>query len=308
MPDIEGLDAIDAWTSREATATEELPRSVLIVGAGATGIELAQVFARYGVPTTLIASSARIFPLGHPRDSTALDATLRRDGVTIRTGARAVKARAGDSAEAHEIELADGSSARGHTIIVAVGRTPSVAGLGLETIDVDTSGGRLAVGDDLRVADGVFAAGDAAGRGMHSHLAAYEGRMAVRIALGDDVRPDYRAVPRAVYTDPEVAEVGLQLDEARRLGHDAFETSIDLADTAKGAAAEATGHVTIVADRKTRALLGAFIGGPGAAEAIHEPVLAIRMGATLEVLADTIHAFPTVARALGDLVADVANR
>jgi dihydrolipoamide dehydrogenase len=148
----------------------------------------------------------------------------------------------------------------------------------------------------------VFVAGDAAGPEMHTHLADYQGRMAVRIALGDSVRPDYRAIPRAVYTDPEVADVGLQLEAARAAGHDALEVSVSLSDTAKGSVGGATGHVTLVVDRRARTLLGAFLAGPAATEAIHEAVLAIRTGTTLDVLADTIHAFPTVARVMGDLI------
>ena len=306
IPHIDGLDAIDAWTSREATTTRALPESLVILGAGATGVELAQVFARNGVRTTLVASGSRIYPRGHPRNSAALDATLRADGVEIRTGIRATRVRAGAGASgAHVIDLSDGSTAEGHAVLLAVGRRLPLEGLGLETLGIDISPGRLAVGPDLRISGGVFVAGDVAGPEMHTHLADYQGRMAVRIALGDDVRPDYRAIPRAVYTDPEVAGVGLQLEEARAAGHDAFEASVSLADTAKGSVTEATGHVTIVVDRGTRTLRGAFIAGPAATEAIHEAVLAIRTSTTLDVLADTIHAFPTVARVMGDLFAQV---
>jgi dihydrolipoamide dehydrogenase len=302
IPHIDGLDTIEAWTSREATTTRDLPESLVILGAGATGVELAQVFARNGVHTTLVASGQRIYPKGHPRDSAALDATLRADGVDIRTGVRAtrVRARAGASGS-HVVDLDDGSMAEGHAVLVAVGRTLPLAGLGLETLGIDIATGALAVGPDLRIADRVFVAGDVAGPEMHTHLADYQGRMAVRIALGDHVLPDYRAIPRAVYTDPEVAGVGLALEVARAAGHDAFEATVSLTDTAKGSVAQATGHVTIVVDRGTRTLLGAFIAGPAAAEAIHEAVLAIRARTTLDVLADTIHAFPTLARVMGDL-------
>ena len=308
IPGVEGLDGIEAWTSRDAATTRVLPESLVILGAGATGVEMAQVFARFGVATTLVASGPRIYPKGHPRNSAALDATLRGNGVVIRTGVRAVRVRGSAGASgAHVVDLSDTSWVQGHTILLAVGRTLPLARLGLESLGIDASTGRLAVGPDLRIADGVFVAGDLAGPEMHTHLAAYQGRMAVRIALGDGVRPDYRAIPRAVYTDPEVAGVGLDLEAARTAGHDAFEATVDLADTAKGSAAEATGHVTIVADRGTRTLLGAFIAGPAATEAIHEAVLAIRTRTTLYVLADTIHAFPTLARVLGDLVAQVVD-
>jgi pyruvate/2-oxoglutarate dehydrogenase complex dihydrolipoamide dehydrogenase (E3) component len=302
IPEIEGLDAIHPWTSREATTTRTLPASLAILGAGATGVELAQVFARNGVPTTLIASGPRIYPRGHPRNAAALDATLRADGVDIRTGVRATRVRAGaGAAGSHAIDLSDGSVAQGHEVLLAVGRRLPLAGLGLETLGIDIAR-PLAVGQDLRIADTVFVAGDVAGPEMHTHLADYQGRMAVRLALGDDVRPDYRAVPRAVYTDPEAAGVGLELEAALAAGHDALEATVDLADTAKGAVAGAAGHVTIVVDRRARTLLGAFIAGPAATEAIHEAVLAIRTGTTLDVLADTVHAFPTMARVMGDLI------
>ena len=304
VPVIDGIDTITPWTNREATSTRELPASLVILGGGPTGVELAQVFARYGVPTALVASQPRINPKGHPRNSAALEATLRADGVEIRTGVRAVRVRARTATSgAHAIDLSDGTSVTGHEILLAVGRTVPLAGLGLETLGIDVSRGTLAVGPDLRIAPDVFVVGDPAGPEMHTHLSHYQGEMAVRIALGDDVRPDYRAIPNAVYTDPEVAGVGLSLEEAVAAGHDAFEEVVDLATTAKGYVAEATGHVTIVVDRPTRTLLGAFIAGPAASEVIHEAVLAIKTRTTLDVLADTIHAFPTVARAMGGLFA-----
>ena len=304
VPVIDGIDTITPWTNREATSTRELPASLVILGGGPTGIELAQVFARYGVPTALVASQPRINPKGHPRNSAALEATLRADGVEIRTGVRAVRVRArAATSGAHVIDLSDGTSVAGHEVLLAVGRTVPLAGLGLESLGIDVSRGTLAVGPDLRIAPDVFVVGDPAGPEMHTHVSHYQGEVAVRMALGDDVRPDYRAIPNAVYTDPEVAGVGMSLEEAVAAGHDAFEEVVDLATTAKGYVAEATGHVTIVADRPTRTLLGAFIAGPAASEVIHEAVLAIKTRTTLDVLADTIHAFPTVARAMGGLFA-----
>jgi dihydrolipoamide dehydrogenase len=301
VPSIDGLDAITPWTNREATSTRELPASLVILGAGPTGVEMAQVFARYGVPTTLVASRPRVNPKGHPRNSAALEAILRGDGVDVRTGVRAVRVRARAGAGgAHAIDLSDGTAVEGHELLLAVGRTFPVADLGLDTIGLEPAAD-LAVGPDLRIADGVFVAGDPAGPEMHTHVAHYQGELAVRIALGDDVRPDYRAIPRAVYTDPEVAGVGLSLEDARAEGHDAFEEVADLATTAKGYAAEATGHVTIVVDRRTRTLLGAFVAGPAASEVIHEAVLAVKTRTSLDVLADTIHAFPTTARVMGGL-------
>ena len=302
VPDLEGLATIVPWTNRQATSTRELPTSLIVLGAGPTGVEMAQVFARYGVPTTLVASQERVNPRDHERNSSFLESALRQEGVDVRTGVRAVRVRARAAPTgAHVVELSDGASVEGHELLLAVGRSYPLAGLGLETLGLDVSDGTLSVGPDLRVAEEVFMVGDPAGPEMHTHLAHYQGEMAVRIALGDAVRPDYRAIPRAVYTDPEVAGVGLTLEEATAAGHDAFEETADLATSAKGYVAEADGHVTIVVDRERRVLLGAFMAGPAASEAIHEAVLAIKLEAPLEALADTIHAFPTAARVMGGL-------
>lgn len=309
IPRIEGLDSIVPWTNRDATTTRDLPASLLILGAGPTGVEMAQVFARYGVPTVLVAAQPRVNPKDHPRNSAALEAGLRRDGVDVRTGVRALRVRARAAASgAHVVDLSDGSSVEGHEILLAVGRTLPLAGLGLETVGVDTDAAVLAVGPDLRIADGVYVAGDAGGPEMHTHLAHYQGELAVRIALGDDVRPDYSAIPRVVYTDPEVAGVGLTLDQATAAGFDAFEEVADLATTAKGYVAEASGHVTIVVDRRTRTLRGAFIAGPAASEVIHEAVLALKTQTPIDVLADMIHAFPTTARVMGSLFTQALQR
>jgi dihydrolipoamide dehydrogenase len=302
VPNLEGLEAIRPWTNREATSTRELPASLAILGGGPTGVELSQVFARFGVPTALIASQPRILPHDHPRNSEAVAAGLRRDGVDIRTGVRALRIRAGGgSAGAHVVELSDGGAVEGHEILLAVGRTLPLVGLGLETIGVQVADGRTVVGPDLRIADRVFVAGDVAGPELHTHMAHYQGELAVRIALGASARPDYSAIPRAVYTDPEAAGVGLTLEQAIKAGYDAFEEFADLATSAKGYVAEASGHVTIVVDRRSRALVGAFIAGPAASEAIHEAVLAVKAGTSMDVLADTIHAFPTTARVMGGL-------
>lgn len=140
------------------------------------------------------------------------------------------------------------------------------------------------------------------------HLAVYQGEMVARIALGEDLRPDHRAIPHATYTDPQTAGVGLQFDEAIKGGHDAFEETTDYATSAPGYIAEAAGHVSIVVDRLARVLLGAFIAAPGAADAIGEAVLAIRTRTPLGVLADTIHPFPTTVRVMGGLFAQAARR
>jgi pyruvate/2-oxoglutarate dehydrogenase complex dihydrolipoamide dehydrogenase (E3) component len=306
-PPIPGLDAIDVWTNEQATLARELPASLVVLGGGPTGCELAQVYVRFGVPTTIIQSGPRLSPTDHPRNSEAIRAGLERDGVDVRTGVRAVAARrATDAGGAHEIELDDGSTVAGHAILVAVGRSFPIDDIGLEHYDIDPSGRTPYPRDGrLHVANGLYIVGDAAGPELHTHQAHYQGQRAVRMARGAVVEPDYRALPRATYTDPEAASVGVTLDEAREAGLDAFELVVEYPNSAKGSAIEAKlGHITIIVDRATRELAGAAMACPDASAAIHECVLAIKAHIPMDVLAETIHAFPSTSRIFNGLFND----
>lgn len=306
-PPLEGLDGITPWTNRDATLARELPRSLLVLGGGPTGCELAQVYARFGVPVTVVQSGPRLVPTDHPRNATAIRFALERDGVRVSTGARAVRVRPGAGSDgAHVIDLDDGRTAEGHEVLLAVGRTFPLEDLGLEHYGVAVRGPDAYRRDgSLRLADGLWIAGDPAGPELHTHQAHYQGELAVRMALGETATPDYRALPRATYTDPEASSVGIWLDRAREAGIDAFECVAEFPTSAKGYAVEAeTGHVTIVVDRATRQLVGAAMACPDASAAIHECVLAIRARVTVDVLADTIHAFPSTSRILNGLFAE----
>lgn len=314
VPPMEGLDRITAWTNREGTSTRQLPESLLIMGGGPTGVELAQVYARYGVPVTIIDSNDRLLSRDHPRNSAAITEALERDGVTVRTGVRATRAEPIEGAHAAKgalgpsrVHLSDGSTIDGHAVLIAIGRAFPLDDLGFESVSVQVVDGRVKPDERLRLAENVFIAGDPAGPEMHTHVSHYEGEMAVRIALGEDVTPDFRAIPRATYTDPEASSVGMLLEEAKKAGHDAIERTIDIGTSAKGFVTKSGGHVTLVVDRADGQLLGAFVAGPGASEVIHEAVLAIKARIPIEVLADTIHAFPTTARVMGTLFMQVAK-
>jgi pyruvate/2-oxoglutarate dehydrogenase complex dihydrolipoamide dehydrogenase (E3) component len=205
--------------------------------------------------------------------------------------------------------MSDGSTVQGHAVLLAIGRVYPLANLGLETLGIEGADGNGGLRPDatLQISPDVFFVGDPAGPEMHTHLAHYEGEIAVRIALGDEVGPDFRAIPRATYTDPETSSVGLLLDQATEQGFDAIERTADVGQSAKGFVSESGGHVTIVVDRERQTLLGAFIAGPGASETIHEAVLAVKLQVPLHILADTLHAFPTTARVMGNLFAEVAR-
>ncbi|MEX2183713.1 MAG: NAD(P)/FAD-dependent oxidoreductase [Chloroflexota bacterium] len=307
VPPMQGLAAIPIWSNDEATLARDLPRSLLVLGGGPTGCELAQVYARFGVPVSIVQSGPRLAPTDHPRNSATIRATLERDGVVVRTGVRAVRAEAAAGRDgAHVIHLDDDSTAEGHVVLAAVGRAFPIDDLGLEHYGIDPSGRTPYPRDGrLRIAEGLYVAGDPAGPELHTHQAHYQGELVARMVAGERLEPDYRALPRATYMDPEAASVGLTLDAATDAGIDAFEMTTDFATSVRGYGIEATlGHVSIVVDRRSGELVGAAMACPDASAAIHECVLAIKAHVPVETLAETIHAFPSTARTLNGLFAD----
>jgi dihydrolipoamide dehydrogenase len=230
----------------------------------------------------------------------------------VRTGVRAVAAHAGAGADGkHVIDLDDGSTAEGHIVMAAIGREIPLDEIGLEHYDLDTSGRTPPYPRDgrLKIAEGLYAVGDAGGPELHTHQAWYQGELAARMIRGEKLSPDYRALPRATYTDPEAAFVGMTLDQAKEAGHDAFELVTDFAKSDRGYGIEAKlGHVTIVIDRGSRELVGAAMACPDGSAAIHECVLAIQAHVTVDVLANTIHAFPSTSRIFNGMFADALKK
>ena len=226
IPSLPGLEQAGHWTNREGTSLRELPDGVVVLGGGPSGLELGQVYARYGVPVTIVHPRDRLNDRDHPRSSRLLADALNRDGVQIRLNARATGVRAGAGQDGrHVVELSDGSTVEGAALLMTIGRDIPLAELNLAAIGVEPEEGRVQVDDRLRIAPNVYVAGDVAGPELHTHTAHYQGEIAVRIALGEDVRPDHTAIPRAIYTDPETSSTGLLVEQARERGIDAFELS-----------------------------------------------------------------------------------
>jgi pyruvate/2-oxoglutarate dehydrogenase complex dihydrolipoamide dehydrogenase (E3) component len=315
VPPIEGIHEVGYWTSRDGTSLRHLPSSIIVLGGGPVGVELAQVYARFGVKTTIVQSDDRILARDHPKNSAVVATQLLEDGVEIRTKVRGVAARAGGAGRI--LELSDGTAVEGTELMIAIGRRPaSLRDLGAEEAGVELDERGAGKPDEkFRVGEAVFVAGDVAGGLQFTHIADYEGRVAARAALGQAVRADLLSVPRTTFTEPETGAVGMTVKEANDRGIDAEEFSSDFSTSARGYTIEgpelrrgARGHVTIVVDRERKVLIGSFAACPGASELIHEAVLAIKLAVPLQVLADTIHAFPTGARVFGNLVADVTRR
>ena len=308
IPQLPGLDQIEYWTNKMGTGTRRLPDGLVVLGGGPSGVELSQVYARFGVAVTIVHPRDRIHDREHPRSSEFLAKGLERDGVTLRLNSRAVgvRPRAGTNGR-HVVDLSDGPSVEGEAIMLTIGREVPVEDLNLGAIGVDAADGRVKSDDHLRIAPNVYVAGDIAGPELHTHTGHYQGELAAMMALGDDVVPDLHAIPRATYTDPETASVGLTAEQAQAKGIDAVEFTQDLSKTARGEVIEAQGHVTIAVDRGSRTLVGAFMAGPAVSETIHEAVLAVKAHISIDVLADTIHAFPTTARVLGTAFIEAAR-
>ncbi len=309
IPKVDGLAEAGFWDSDDGTSLRELPSSIVVVGGGEGGVELAQVYIRFGVRTTIVQSTDRLLPRDHPRNAEVITEQLKYEGVEVRTGVRPKSVSVGGAGR--RVELTDGSTVEATQVLVAIGRKPSdLRALGAEETGVMLDANGTGKPDaQMRIADGLYVAGDCAGGLQFTHVADYEGRIAVRAALGQRVFADLNAVPRTTFTDPESSAVGISLDEAWAQGIDAFEVTEDFAKTARGYTIEgAIGHVTAVIDRERGTLLGAFAACPGASEIIHEAVLAMKLRVPVAVLADTIHAFPTAARVFGNLMADAAKQ
>jgi pyruvate/2-oxoglutarate dehydrogenase complex dihydrolipoamide dehydrogenase (E3) component len=298
-PPVDGLDALDGvWTTREATGAREVPGTLLVLGGGAVGVELAQAFTRLGSAVTVVEHRERLLgqeaaPLGD-----ALAAALEAHGVTLRLGRAATRVTRRDGE--YVLALDDGSELRGDRLLVATGRTPRVAELGLETLGIEPSKRGIEVDEALRAGDGVWAIGDVTGIMPFTHVGKYQARVAAASILGRPARADYRAVPRVIFTDPQVAAVGA--GEATHVG------TVELAGVARTATYTRAydtrpGFLTLLSDG-TR-LTGAHAVGPEAGEWLQQATLAIRAEIPLDVLRDTIQPFPTFSEAFVQALAAI---
>lgn len=296
-PPIEGLSQIQPWTTAEALTCPDLPRRLIILGGGAAGCELAQVYATFGSQVTLVEGAERLLPVEPAFAGEMLAGVLRRAGVDVRLGSPAAKAeRAG---EGLALLLADGLRIEADRLLLASGRRPRLGGLGLEILGINVQPGEiLPVDARCQAGEALWAAGAAAGSG-HTHMARYQAGIVAANILGQDREADYRAVPRAVYTDPSVFAVGLTPAEAAAAGMTIFTAGAHLAGTARARLDTCdAGYVELYAEAGSGLLAGAAAIGPGAADWMAEVTLAIRAAVPVTTLADVVHAFPTYGEVL----------
>ena len=297
-PPIDGLDEAEVWTNREATQLRDVPGRAVVVGGGPVGLELGQFLSRVGAQVTLVQSADRLINREDPRVGELIAAALADDGVDVRVGRRvaAVARQAGGT----RVTLDDGSTVDTDVVVIGAGRRPRTSGLGLETVGVEPGERGLAVDDRCRVAPGLWAVGDVTGVALFTHVAKYQARIVADNILGRDRRAQYRGIPRVVFSDPEIAAVGLTAAQAREQGHDVATATVSIPDALARPwtyERDPRGELGLVADRARGVLLGAWAVAPLASEWIHQAALAVRAEVPLDVLLDGVAQFPTYAEA-----------
>lgn len=301
VPLVEGLDDVEVLTNENVFDLDDRPGTLAVLGGGAVGCELAQAFRRLGSAVTVVEGAPTLLGREEPEAQEAVSGVLQREGVTVRTGATAVRVDAGPV-----LHLDDGTTIAGSHLLVAVGRTPSTDGLGLETAGVRLEKRRIVTDEHLRAADTVWAAGDCTSTLQFTHVGDEQGRLAARNAFAGALpwkrgTWDDRVVPWVTFTEPEVGHVGLTEAQAhasygdRAMVSTAWERHGDRARTA----GETEGFVKLIAlpgkigGMLTGKLLGMTAVGPMAGELIAEGALSMRTGSLVGRMAQTIHAYPT---------------
>ncbi len=305
-PPIDGLADVDHWTNREAIETEVVPGSLAVLGGGAIGLELAQMFARFGAAVTVVEALPRLLPGEEPEAGALLAEVLAGEGLTLHTAAKATAVRAVDGRV--EVDLDGGASVRAERLLVATGRRADLDRIGATSIGVAPDARFLPVDERLRVADGVWAIGDVTGKGLFTHVAMYQARIAVADILGREVAPaEYDALPRVTFTDPEVGSVGLSEEDARDAGVAVQTGWTRVPSTARGWLHKAgnEGFIKLVADAEREVLVGATSVGPVGGEVLGLLTLAVHAAVPLARMRDMIYAYPTFHRGVEDALRDL---
>jgi pyruvate/2-oxoglutarate dehydrogenase complex dihydrolipoamide dehydrogenase (E3) component len=298
-PSLDGLADVDHWTNRDAIWASAIPASLVVLGGGAVGVELAQFFRRMGCEVALVEYNAHLLARLDADAGTLLAERFEGDGIRVLVNAHSERVEATDAGI--RLHLASGETLDAERLLVATGRRPRVDGLGLENLGVEITGRGVTVDDRLRAGDRVWAIGDAAGVGLLTHLGKYQARVAAANIAGRDVRADYRAIPAAVFTDPQVASVGVM--EGDGIVTARYEITGGRLSTYEKP--RRPGFVKLAADRARRVLVGAVAVGPEAGEWLGQLTLAVRAEVPIDVLLDTIQPYPTFSEAIFNAVLEL---
>jgi len=294
-------------SSTEALSLTEIPKSMIVIGGGYIGVELGQTYAKFGTQVTILEGSDHVLPGFEKELSQLVAKQLKKDGVTVHTGAMAKESKQTEQNVTVTFNVGDEEKqVTADYLLVTVGRRPNTEELGLEVVNMKlTDRGYIEIDEQCRTSvPGIFAIGDVVAGPALAHKASYEGKVAAEVIAGHPSVIDYKAIPAVVFSDPEMASVGLNEPEAKEKGYNVAIGKFPFAANGRALSLNVTdGFVKVVADKDTGIVLGAQIAGPEASNLIAEMGLAVEMGATLEDIALTIHAHPT----LGEIVMEAAE-
>ncbi|MBW3619504.1 MAG: NAD(P)/FAD-dependent oxidoreductase [Actinobacteria bacterium] len=301
IPPIDGLRDVRTWDSRDVTTAKQIPDRLVVLGGGVVGVEMAQAFRRLGAgEVTIVEMADRLLATEEPFVGEQLREAFEAEGITVHLDAEAVGARRDGSDGPVTLSLADGTDLEADELLVATGRRPNTRDLGLDTVGLE-EGSYIETDDQLRAvgADGwLYAIGDVNGRALLTHHGKYQARLVGDHLAGKEVeaRADHQAVVRVVFTDPQVAAVGLTEEKAREQGLDVSTLSYGIGDVAGGSllGKDVAGTAQLVVDQAERTIVGATFTGPGVGEMLHAATIAIVSRITIDDLWHAVPAFPTM--------------
>ncbi|MFC5751986.1 dihydrolipoyl dehydrogenase family protein [Actinomadura rugatobispora] len=304
-PPIDGLAGTPYWTNREAVRATEAPGSLLVLGGGVVGVEMAQAFSRFGSRVTVVEVADRLLIQDEPESSQLIARVFEKEGITVRTGAKVAAVR--HENDAFTLDLG-GESVTADRLLVATGRRSDLGGLGVAAVGLDESARTIPVDGRMRAGDGLWAIGDVTGKGQFTHMSMYQAAIAVRDILGEDGQDaEYRAVPRVTFTDPEIGAVGLTEAQAREQGLSVRTGYVPLNESARGWIHKTgnEGFIKLVEDTGRGVLVGATAAGPSGGEIIGALVVAVHGQVPTAALRGMIYAYPTFHRAIETAIADL---
>lgn len=302
VPSIEGLEDVDYWTNRDAVWTDHIPQSLVVLGGGPVGVELAQFFHRMGARVTVVEHNDRILARLDPDAGALLAERFEQEGIALRVGVRAQRVEA--TSAGLRLHLSAGGPIEAEQLLVATGRRANVDGFGLEGLGLEITSRGIEVNDRMLAREGVWAIGDAAGVALLTHVGKYQARVAAANIAGQDVVADYRAIPAAVFTDPQVATVGVMDGD----GVVAARYEITGGRLSTYERPRRPGFVKLAADPERRVLVGAVAVGPEAAEWLGQLTLAVRAEVPIDVLLDTIQPYPTFSEAIFNALRELETK
>ena len=308
IPPVPGLSDVDYWTTHDAIRVEHLPRSLAILGGGAVGCELGQVFSRFGVDVTIIEGQDRLLAHEEPEASAVVESVFESEGISLRLGVHAEKVEA--HGESIVVGLDDGTELSAERLLVATGKTVDLNGLGLGAAGIDTSVRFLEVDEHLRAGDGIWAMGDVTGKAMFTHMALYQGAIVAADILGLGPPPaDYNSVPRITFTDPEVGAVGMTEAGARDAGLDVLVTVKQVPATFRGwlHGPGNDGVIKLVVDRRAGVLVGATSVGPRGGDVLGLLAAAVHGRMPIKDLQNMIYAYPSFYGGVGEALGAYAR-